>query len=277
VADDALSRRNLLRLDFRRPTRPDPAPFKAGVAWRWDGGAETLLRAWEPLAAVICDMANLAPGDKVLDAAMGDGNVALEAARRGAEVTGVDLAPALVTRARERAAEAGLDATFFTADVEELGEDDGSYDVVLSGYGATLAPRPRRTVRELLRVLRPGGLLVLGAPAPHSLFTRVLELAQDGPGERPRGIPSPAAWGRDDVARERIEAVAPGTEVDVFIHSLTLKFPAEADAWLAYSGPFGLSGASRDAFADAVAALSDAIGHVEIEETVTLVLARRPG
>jgi 2-polyprenyl-3-methyl-5-hydroxy-6-metoxy-1,4-benzoquinol methylase len=279
VADDPLSRRALLRLDFgrARAPRPDPAPYKAGLGWRWHGGADLLLRAWEPLAPVLCDVAGVRPGDRVLDAGTGDGNVALEAARRGATVTGVDLVPAQVTRARERAEAAGLDVDLRTGDVEDLQDADGSYDVVLSAYGATLAPRPRLAVRELLRVLRPGGLLVLAAPGPHSLAARVLELAQEGPGERPRGIPSPAAWGREDLARERIEAVAPGTEVEVRTHPLALAFGSEADAWQAYSGPFGLPPRVRDRFADLIGALSDAIARVEIEEPVTLVLARRRG
>jgi hypothetical protein len=105
----------------------------------------------------------------------------------------------------------------------------------------------------------------------------VLEWAQDGPGERPRGIPSPAAWGREDVVHERIEAVAPGTEVELRTHPLWLEFESEAAAWLAYSGPFGLPASARDDFADLVAARSDSLARVEMEEPVTLVLARRPG
>jgi SAM-dependent methyltransferase len=281
VADDPLSRRALLRLDFgrlrverpERPERPDPEPVKAGLTWRWEVGAATLHRAWEPLAAVLCDVAGIAPGERVLDAATGDGNVALEAARRGAQLTAYDLSPAQLERARERP---GADAVAWRiGDVEALPEPDGSYDAVLSAYGATLAPRPRRTVRELLRVLRPGGLLVIAAPGPRSLTTAVLALAQDGPGALPRGLPAPAAWGREDVAVERIEAVAPGTDVQVRRHMLALVFASEAEAWDAYSGPFGLSDGSRDAFADLVAAHSDSLARVEIDEPVTLVLARR--
>src|SRR2546423_1051200 len=83
------------------------------------------------------------------------------------------------------------------------------------------AARPRRAARELLRVLRPGGTLVLAAPAPRSLLAQVLRLAQGGPGALPDGIPSPAAWGREEVARRRIAAVAPGTAVEVRTHQLT--------------------------------------------------------
>jgi SAM-dependent methyltransferase len=159
--------------------------------------------------------------------------------------------------------------------VESLRDEDASYDAVLSAYGASLSPSPRRTVRELLRVLKPGGMLVLAAPGRRSLFAAVLELAQDGPGALPRGLPSPAAWGREDIAVERIEAVAPGTEVEVRRHPLALMFDSEAEAWEAFSRPFGLSEDSRDAFADLIAARSDSLARVEIEEPVTLILARR--
>ena len=278
MADDSLSRRSLLRLDFGRgqpAARPDPGPVKAGLAWRWEVGAAALHRAWEPLAAVVCDVAAVAPGERVLDAATGDGNVALEAARRGARVSACDLSPAQLERARERPGADGVD--WVTADVEALGDADSSFDTVLSVYGATLAPRPRRTVRELLRVLRPGGLLVLAAPGPRSLLAGVLALAQDGPGALPHGVPSPAAWGREDVAMRRIEAVAPGTEVEVRHHPLALGFESEAAAWDAFSGPFGVAEAARDAFADLVAARSDSLARVEMDELVTLVLGRRAG
>jgi SAM-dependent methyltransferase len=275
VADEHLSRRALLRLDFgrTRADRPDPDPPKASLTWRWEVGAAALHRAWEPLAPLLCDIAAVTPGDRVLDAATGDGNVALEAVRRGAAVSACDLSPAQLERARERPG-AG-DVAWVVADVEALPDADGSYDAVLSAYGATLAPRPRRTVRELLRVLRPGGLLVIAAPGRRSLVASVLALAQDGPGALPRGLPSPAAWGREDVALERIEAVAPGTEVEVRRHPLALTFASEAAAWDAFSGPFGLAEASRDAFADLVAARSGSLARVEIEEPVTLILARR--
>jgi SAM-dependent methyltransferase len=132
-------------------------------------------------------------------------------------------------------------------------------------------------VRELLRVLRPGGWLVLAAPGRRSLLSAVLALAQDGPGALPAGLPSPAAWGREEVAIERIEAVAPDTEAEVRRHLLALSFDSEAEAWEAFARPFGLSDTSRDAFADLIAAHSDSFARVEIQEPVTLVLARRGG
>jgi SAM-dependent methyltransferase len=276
VADNSVSRRSLLSLRFAvRPPPPDYAPLKEAIADRWSAGADGLLRAWEPLAPALCDAADVEEGLRVLDVGTGDGNVALEAARRGAAVTACDLGHPQIARARARemmqdpaGREGARPAPVFwtAADVERLPFDDVCFDVVLSAHGAILAPRPRRALREMLRTLRPGGLLALAAPAPDSLLARALELS---------GESFAAAWGREDVMRERILAVAPGTEVEVRTHTLELAFESERDAWLAHAGPLGLTDAVRDAFADAVAVRSHAADSVRIDEPVTLVLARR--
>jgi SAM-dependent methyltransferase len=280
VADDPLSRRSLLRLHIPalRPSAPGPDAerIKARVSARWAAGAEALHRAWEPLAATVCDVAGIEPGMAVLDAATGDGNVALEAARRGAAVSAYDLSPAQLERGRARAAAAGLDAKWVEADVEALPGFDGSFDAVLSVYGAALAPRPKRTVRELLRLTRRGGVLVFAAPTPYSLFDAVLELAQGGRARLPERIPSPGEWGREEVARERILAVAPDTDVETRAVSLPLGFAGEAQAWEAFAGPFGLPESARERFADEIAIRSETTDSVRITEWVTLIVARRP-
>jgi 2-polyprenyl-3-methyl-5-hydroxy-6-metoxy-1,4-benzoquinol methylase len=278
--DDALSRRSLFRLEVltaRTQGRPSVEPVKASIATRWEFGGEPLMRAWEPLATVLCDAAGELAGRRVLDAAAGDGNVALEAARRGAEVRAHDLSQAQVDRGRARAEAAGLDVQWTLADVEELPDFDATYDVVLSSYGATLAPRPKRTVRELLRVLRPGGVLVMGAAAPHSLTDRAMDLAQEGAGALPDGLPAPGLWGREDVARQRILAIADDTDIETRLHAHTLRFESEQDAWDAFSRPFALPPTVRDRFADEVSLRSESRSTVEITDWVLLVIARRPG
>jgi 2-polyprenyl-3-methyl-5-hydroxy-6-metoxy-1,4-benzoquinol methylase len=278
--DDALSRRSLFRLEVltaRTQGRPSVEPVKASIATRWEFGGEPLMRAWEPLATVLCDAAGELAGRRILDAAAGDGNVALEAARRGAEVRAYDLSQAQVDRGRARAEAAGLDVQWTLADVEELPDFDATYDVVLSSYGATLAPRPKRTVRELLRVLRPGGVLVMGAAAPHSLTDRAMDLAQEGAGALPDGLPAPGLWGREDVARQRILSIADDTDIETRLHPHTLRFESEQDAWDAFSRPFALPPTVRDRFADEVSLRSESRSTVEITDWVLLVIARRPG
>src|SRR5712691_9777225 len=95
-----------------------------------------------PPAATLVKHARVRAGQRVLDVACGTGVVALTAARLGARVTGLDLTPKLLKRARENSRMAKLDAEFHEGDVEQLPFDSASYDVVLSQYGHIFAPRP---------------------------------------------------------------------------------------------------------------------------------------
>src|SRR6476620_6923425 len=88
-------------------------------------------------------------GDKVLDVACGSGNLAIPAARAGAMVTGVDIAPNLLEQARERAASEGLTIQFDEGDAESLPYPDGAFDLVATMYGAMFAPRPELVSSEL--------------------------------------------------------------------------------------------------------------------------------
>lgn len=108
-------------------------------------------------AELLCEAVDLRAGEQVLDVACGHGNAALAAARRFCQVTGVDYVPALLERARQRAAAEGLEVSFQEGDAEDLPFGDACFDVVLSTCGAMFAPDQERTAAELLRVCRPGG------------------------------------------------------------------------------------------------------------------------
>jgi len=120
-----------------------------------------------PVAEHAVSLAEIRPAQRVLDLATGTGNAALAAARRGAEVTGIDAAPRLIEVAQQRAAAEGLAASFQVADLQELPFGDGSFDVVLSVFGLIFAPDPDRAMAELVRVLAPGGrgLISVWVPA----------------------------------------------------------------------------------------------------------------
>ena len=275
-----VSRRGLFRLGLRRAAPSvDAAAAKAKVRARWERGAPELLRGLEPLADTVCDVAAVARGERVLDAGAGDGNVALAAARRGAQVSACDLAPGQVERGRARCADAAAaarsagaaapgrpvaDVTWETGDVEDLRYADGTFDAVLSVLGVALAPRPRRTCRELLRVLRPGGMLVLAVPTRDALAGRSLELA----GERLR-------WGRAENALAFLEAAEPGVDAETREHGFRLAFPSLAAAWGAYAEPFGLAAGAREAFDAIVADRSPGPGAVGVRDHWLLVMARR--
>jgi ubiquinone/menaquinone biosynthesis C-methylase UbiE len=115
---------------------------------------------------------NVVPGMNVLDVACGTGNTALPAARKGAHVTGVDIAPNLLEQARERASAEGLSAKFDDGDTENLPYRDAQYDLVISMFGAMFAPRADQVAAELGRVCRPGGRIAMANWTPDGYQAR---------------------------------------------------------------------------------------------------------
>lgn len=131
-------------------------------AGRYERTAEGLM----PAARRVVEIAEPAHGQDVLDLACGTGNAALLAAAAGARVTGIDLAPRLVEVAAERARAEGRDVAFVVGDAEALPFPGGAFDLVVSVFGIVFAREPARAAGEVMRVLRPGGRLVLSAWVP---------------------------------------------------------------------------------------------------------------
>ena len=144
----------------------------------------------------------LKPGTKVLDVACGTGNLSLPAARLGANVTGIDIAPNLIEQARANAAREGLKAQFDEGDAEALPYPDASFDATVTMYGAMFAPRPDVVAAELKRVTKPGGLIAMGNWTPTGFIGQMFKTvgAHVPP---PPGMPSPVLWGMDEKVRER--------------------------------------------------------------------------
>ncbi len=146
---------------------------------------------------------DLKPGMRVLDVATGTGNLALPAAKAGAEVTGIDIAPNPIEQAIARAAAEGIDAKFDVGDAEALPYGDASFDVVMTMFGAMFAPRPDVTAAELIRVCKPGGLIAMANWTPEAFTGQMFKLgAKHVP--PPPGMPSPVLWGTEDAVRERL-------------------------------------------------------------------------
>jgi len=150
----------------------------------------------------LAEAVNILPGQRVLDVATGAGNCAIAAARRFGEAVGLDYVPALLQRARERAAAEHFDIEFVEGDAQALPFDDGSFDVVLSSFGAMFAPDQEKTASELLRVCRSGGKIGMANWPPRGLvgggmFKIVAEHAPPPPGVQP-----PVLWGSEDRVRE---------------------------------------------------------------------------
>lgn len=145
---------------------------------------------------------DLKPGMKVLDVACGTGNLGLPAARAGAVVSGVDIAPNLIEQAVANAAAEGLDASFDVGDAEDMPYETGEFDVVMTMFGAMFAPRPDVTADELKRVCKPGGLIAMANWTPGHFTGQMFKTgAKYVP--PPPGMPSPLLWGVEETVRER--------------------------------------------------------------------------
>src|SRR5262245_37071718 len=146
-------------------------------------------------------------GVHVLDLGCGDGTTAIPAARRGADVLGVDIASNLVEAARRRAAAEGLtNARFEEGDARDLdGLDDGSFDLTVSVFGAMFAPQPADVAREMVRVTRPGGRIVMGnwIPDDPTLVAQILKISSAYSPPPPEGFVSPMAWGVESEVTNR--------------------------------------------------------------------------
>jgi SAM-dependent methyltransferase len=148
-------------------------------------------------------------GSRVLDVACGSGNLAVPAARKGAHVWGVDIAPNLLEQARQRILEEGLTATFEEGDAEQLPYPEAHFDVVMTMFGAMFAPRPDRVAAELARVCRPGGLIAMANWTPESFVAK--QFAAGIPYvPPPEGVAPPVLWGDEEVVQQRLGAYVSG-------------------------------------------------------------------
>ena len=169
-----------------------------------DGDYDRIAGGFRDEARAFVDRLSLQPGQRVLDAAAGSGNLTIPAARTGAVVTGIDLVPSLLSAASQWAAREGLTVNLDVGNVEELPYDDARFDVVLSMFGVMFAARPDRVVAELARVTRPGGRVALANWTRRGFIGKMLaKHAAAAP--PPAGVPSPLLWADEAVLRERFD------------------------------------------------------------------------
>lgn len=177
----------------------------------WEKGdftriAATMRESGEALVAAL----GVSPGMDVLDLGCGDGTTAVPSARLGARVLGVDIAANLVAAGNARAQVLGLqNLRFQRGDASCLDAlSDGSFDLVVSIFGAMFAPRPFDVACEMVRVVRPGGRIVMGNWIPHdpTLVAQILKISGAYTPPPPEGFISPLSWGVEANVRERFEA-----------------------------------------------------------------------
>jgi len=165
----------------------------AGAIDWGDGDYGRTAEVLVPAARLAVEAAGVGSGDRVLDVGCGTGNAVLEAARRGARVTGIDPSAALVELARERVAAAGLEAELRTGDALALPVPDAAFDAVLSVFAVIFAPDAGRAAAELLRAARPGGRVVLTSWLPEGPIATSGRLLMDAMGLVPGA--NPPRWG----------------------------------------------------------------------------------
>ena len=132
---------------------------KQSVMWG-NGPYERVTNTLRDMHALTIKRADPQPADRLLDAATGTGAVAILAAKRGADVVGMDLSPVLIETAKERAAEEGVSVQFEVGDAEDMSYDGASFDKVTSTVGVMFTPDHSAVAGELTRVIRPGGTFV---------------------------------------------------------------------------------------------------------------------
>jgi SAM-dependent methyltransferase len=194
-----------------------------------------------PIVQVVADWlvesVDVVPGDRVLDVACGSGNTAIAAARCFAEVTGIDFVPALLERGRVRAAAEFVEVEFVEGDAQDLPFEDGSFDAVLSTFGAMFAPDQERTAGELLRVTRRGGKIGMANWVPDGFVGDVFRAtAKYLP--PPPGLAPPVAWGTEERLRELFGDGISGLHVERCVSTQRFRSPEHfLELFRRYFGP----------------------------------------
>jgi SAM-dependent methyltransferase len=194
------------------PTAPPPPVDLAAVKTKqqatWSSGDYAVVGTTLQITGeALCEAVDLRAGERVLDVACGNGNAALAAARRFAQVTGLDYVPSLLARAGARAAADGLPLELREGDAEALPFPDGAFDVVLSTFGVMFAPDQDRAAGELLRVCRHGGRIGLASWTPDSFVGQMFKVV-GGHVPPPAGLRGPPQWGTEARLAELFDAGA---------------------------------------------------------------------
>ena len=203
----------------------------------WEKGDFTEIAAFmRQSGEAVVQSLGIAPPLRVLDLGCGDGTTALPLARAGAEVTGIDIARNLVDAGNKRAAAAGLGKLKFQeGDACNLqGVADGSFDLVVSIFGAMFAPRPFDVAKEMVRVTKAGGRIVMGnwIPGDPTFVSQVLKISSAFTPPPPEGFISPMTWGVESNIVERFgqAGVAPekiSLAKDTYYFASAEKSPAQ--------------------------------------------------
>ena len=217
---------------------PEMETLKTKLRATWMAGDfGQIARAYSPGAAEFIERLDLQSGEKVLDVACGTGNLSIPAARAGAIVTGVDIAPNLVEQAREIAKTEGLHCRFDEGDAEALPYADSSFDTVITMFGAMFAPRPEKVAEELTRVCRSGGRIAMANWTPTGFIGKMFKLTASF--VPPPNMPSPMLWGDETVVRGRLNEEIGDLQLNRRLITFNFAFspPEVVEFFRTYYGP----------------------------------------
>src|SRR5947199_8526474 len=221
------------------PVNPNKALWEKGDFTRI---ANTMRKSGEALVEKL----GITKGLKVLDLGCGDGTTAVPAAKFGADVLGIDIAKTLVEAGNRRAAERGLtNLKFQEGDASNLEQvPDKSFDLVVSIFGAMFAPKPFEVAKEMVRITRPAGRIVMGNWIPNdpTLLAHILKISSNYTPPPPEGFVSPMTWGVENNVIERFSAAGiPKENISFESNTFTFNFPgtpsALVDVFRIYYGP----------------------------------------
>jgi SAM-dependent methyltransferase len=218
---------------------PEMAALKTRLKSTWEAGDyDHFSNFLKPGAIEFVERLDIPAGTKLLDIASGSGQITILMAKKGIHVTAIDLAQNLVDRANEYAKAEGLNVRIEQGDAEDLQFADGEFDVALSLIGSMFAPRPDRVASEKLRVVRPGGKVIMGnwTPAGHvgEFFRVIARYVPPSP-----IFPSPMLWGDPDQVKMRFGSGVSDLDISTHQYQMVLDIsPREVtDFFIDYYGP----------------------------------------
>jgi SAM-dependent methyltransferase len=268
----------------------DDHQAQARATWAagdWDG---VFWRLITPVGVKILELAQPVPGQRLLDVGTGSGgNVAIPAALRGLQVTGLDPTPELLVHARRRAHEAGVQVRWVEGDARELPFPDASFDLVISTFGAMFAPEHARTAAELVRVCAEPGRVLMTTWVNDGFAGELFDLTGSMRPEPAPDVEAPSSWGDEEHVAELFAAAGTTASFDRAV--VDFNFDSVEDAVALYAEHFGPFVAARqslepagrwaaflDAFRDLVSRFNSAQdGRAVIRSDYLIITVERVG
>ena len=218
---------------------PEMSALKTRLKTTWESGDYGVFAKYlEKGALEFFERLNIPPGSSAPRCRVRRGQLTIPAARKGIQVTGLDLAANLVQQARAKAAAEGLTIQVDEGDAENLPYPDASFDVVMSLIGSMFAPRPELVASEMIRVCRPGGKIIMGNWTPEGHIGQMFKvIGKHVP--PPPNFPSPLLWGDEATCRQRFGTGVSDLKITRYMYPFEYPFePAKVvDFFIEYYGP----------------------------------------